>query len=42
MTRYRYRCRHCDQILLRPSTKAWLKSFCERSGKTVRITRMKK
>lgn len=37
----RYHCRHCDQILLRPSRKAWLTSFCSRTGKTVRLSKVK-
>lgn len=38
----RYRCRHCHKVVLRPSTKAWLTSYCDDTGKTVRLTRVKK
>ena len=38
----RYRCRHCRKTVLRPSTKAWLTSFCDDTDKTVRLTRVKK
>ena len=38
----RYHCRHCRKTVLRPSTKAWLASFCYGTGKTVRLTRVKR
>lgn len=32
-----YKCKHCGQILKRASNKYWIKSFCEKQGKDVRL-----
>ncbi len=37
-----YYCKHCKRYLKRDSSKKWIKSYCERSGKDVRITLVKK
>ncbi len=36
-----YRCKHCKQILKRKSSKAWIKSYCDRAGRDVHLVRMK-
>jgi len=36
----RYRCNHCGNIVLRDSTKRWIKSYCDTTGRTVRLWRM--
>lgn len=33
----KYKCPYCGAILYRDSDKKWIDSFCEKSGKTVRI-----
>ena len=35
-----YRCKHCGKTVEREGTKQWRKSFCEKTGKNVRITRI--
>ena len=35
-----YWCKHCKSILLRDSTKAWIKSFCGIKGREARIVRV--
>jgi tRNA(Ile2) C34 agmatinyltransferase TiaS len=35
-----YRCKHCGKIVEREGSKQWRKSFCEHTGKNVRITRI--
>ena len=36
----KYRCNHCGQVVERDSTKRWIKSLCERTGKTTRLWRL--
>lgn len=36
-----YRCAHCKKIVLRPVEKAWIPSYCEETGKIVRLVRIK-
>lgn len=36
-----YRCPHCKKIVNRDSTKAWIPSYCDATGKDVRLTRQK-
>lgn len=36
----RYRCKHCGKTMLRPSRKAWVKSFCDETGKSVHLTKV--
>ncbi len=36
----KYRCPHCKRIVERDATKRWLKSYCEKSGKYVRLQRV--
>lgn len=33
----KYRCKHCGKIVLRDSNKAWIKSYCEKTGKNVHL-----
>ncbi|MEJ7932557.1 hypothetical protein WG922_21485 [Ramlibacter sp. AN1015] len=35
-----YRCVHCGRVVLRESVKAWVRSFCERTGRTVHLLRV--
>lgn len=35
-----YRCARCKTFQKRPSTKQWVKSFCERTGKTTHLIRV--
>ena len=37
----RYRCKHCGKTVLRESTKAWIKSVCGQTGKTVHLMKVK-
>jgi phage FluMu protein Com len=34
-----YRCTHCQRIVTRDSTKAWVESYCTRTGKIVHLIR---
>ena len=36
----RYRCPHCRRIVQRPGRKAWIKSWCERTGRSVHLVRV--
>jgi hypothetical protein len=36
-----YRCNHCGKTVLRDSTKAWVRSFCETTGRHVHLVRVK-
>lgn len=36
----KYKCKHCGEIVLRDSEKAWIKSLCFVAQKTVHLTRM--
>ena len=38
----RYRCAHCKKVVKRDSNKAWIKSYCESTGKTVHLIRVQK
>ena len=35
----RYRCKHCGKVVERSQRKAWIKSFCTDSGRTVHLMR---
>lgn len=37
----KYKCKHCGKIVQRRSDKAWIKSYCDATGKTVHLTRVK-
>lgn len=37
-----YHCKHCGKTVLRQSEKKWIKSICDKTGKTVRLIRVKK
>jgi len=37
-----YRCKHCKQVVERYSRKRWIKSFCAKTGKFTRLTRLRK
>lgn len=32
-----YECKHCGRRVQRDSHKVWIKSFCEKTGKTTRL-----
>jgi phage FluMu protein Com len=36
-----YRCPHCGDLLTRESRKAWIKSFCAKTGRIVRLQLVK-
>ncbi len=36
----RYRCAHCRKIVKRSSAKAWVKSYCAATGRTVHLVKM--
>ena len=38
----KYRCVHCEKVVKRKSKKAWIKSYCESTGRFVRLQRIKK
>lgn len=35
-----YYCKHCGKTVRRASNKEWVKSYCERAGRTVHLTRV--
>lgn len=37
-----YRCSACGKIVMRQSSKRWIKSFCDSTGKNVHIWRQEK
>lgn len=37
----KYKCIHCNQIVERKSNKQWIPSYCETTGKDVRLQRVK-
>lgn len=37
----KYRCKHCKKVVERDSDKQWIKSYCEETGKNVRLQRVK-
>jgi phage FluMu protein Com len=37
----RYRCAYCKQVLTRPDGKAWIRSYCERTQRYVRLMKQK-
>ena len=37
-----YQCHNCGKIVMRESAKAWIKSWCEKTGRNVRLTPVKK
>ena len=36
----RYRCRHCGRVVQRVSTKAWIKSYCDRTDRVAYLQRV--
>ena len=36
-----YRCKHCKKVVLRNSVKSWIPSYCEQTGKNVRLVMVK-
>ena len=38
----RYKCKHCGKVVERDSNKAWVKSYCDQTGKNVHLVRVKK
>jgi phage FluMu protein Com len=37
----KYRCAHCKRVVRRDSRKAWIKSYCDRTQRYVRLQRMR-
>lgn len=37
----KYRCKYCKKIVKRDSNKQWIKSYCDDTGKTVRLILIK-
>lgn len=37
----RYRCVHCGKVVMRASTKRWVKSWCEATGREVHLQRVR-
>ena len=35
-----YRCNHCGQTVRRDSTKRWIESYCEETGRDTRLWRI--
>ena len=40
ITGHPYRCNACRVVVLRDSTKRWLKSLCQRTGRDARLYRV--
>lgn len=38
----KYYCKHCKQTLKRDSNKAWIKSYCGRTGKNTHMIKVEK
>jgi hypothetical protein len=32
-----YKCNHCGKVVNRESNKKWIKSYCDETGKTIRL-----
>jgi len=39
LTGWPYKCKHCGKTVLRDSQKAWIRSYCEYTGKDVHLVR---
>ncbi len=37
---HKYRCKHCREVVIRLSDKTWIKSWCDRTGKSVHLMRV--
>jgi len=37
----KYRCKWCKKVVLRDSTKAWIRSWCDETGQWTRLMRVK-
>lgn len=35
-----YKCKHCNKTVVRGGNKQWIKSYCEDTGKMVRLTKL--
>lgn len=33
----KYHCKHCGKVVERDSDKAWIKSYCDKTGKNVHL-----
>jgi len=42
MKAQKYHCKHCGQTVKRQSEKKWIKSYCEKTGKNVRLQKVSK
>lgn len=38
----KYVCRHCGKVVSRDSKKAWVKSYCTKTDRTVHLVKVKK
>jgi len=38
----KYRCVHCGRVVERASQKAWIPSYCDRTGRYVHLQRVKR
>lgn len=36
-----YKCKHCGKIVKRQTSKQWVKSYCEQTGKNVHLIKIK-
>jgi len=36
----KYKCKHCGKVVVRASNKQWVKSYCDKTGKVVHLTRV--
>lgn len=39
-SRYLYRCAHCKKVVERDVDKRWIPSYCEETGRNVRLMRV--
>lgn len=35
-----YKCKHCGVIVIRQTSKKWIKSYCQKTGKNVHLMRI--
>ncbi len=38
----KYRCKHCDKIVIRQSNKSWIKSWCSKKNQYVHLIKIDK
>lgn len=37
-----YQCKHCGKVVRRDSSRKWIKSYCDKTGKSVHLMRVGK